>query len=455
MVSVSKTSDQRPPGPKDRFIFGTLSDYSRDPIGFTHWCAQEYGDVVYFSGLLFSGLQLNHPDDIGEVLVSKCSYFVKDRSLRILRLILGNGLVTSEGDLWRRQRRLMQPAFHRDRIAAYGAVMIDYANRLLADWQDGEVRDIHQDMMRLTVEIAAKTLFGVDLADDGADDIGVAMQIAIEYFEARSTNAVLFFLPDWLPTPANLRFRRVAQRMDALIYEIIQQRRASSEEHADLLSMLLQAQDEDGASMTNRQLRDEVMTLLVTGHETTANALSWTVYLLAQHPEVEAKLVEELEGVLGVRSPTVADLHRLQYTERIVMESLRLYPPVWAMSRTVLHDCEIAGCPLRPGNFVFISQWVVHRDPRFFEQPDLFNPDRWAGDLARQLPTFAYFPFGGGPRVCIGKSFAMMEAILLLAIIAQKFQFTLDPNHPVAPWPAFTLRPKYGIKMRLTRRQTV
>lgn len=440
------------PGPKGQFILGSLADYSRDPMGYTSWCAQTYGDVVYFRSLLFPGVQLNHPDFIEEVLVSRRHLFVKDRTLNILRLILGNGLLTSEGEFWQHQRRLMQPAFHRDRIMAYGDVMIDYAQRLVQTWQDGEVRDIHQDMMGLTVEIVAKTLFGADIAS-GTSEINTAMQAAIEYFELRSTNALLFFVPDWVPTPENLRFRQVVQRMERVIQTIIQQRRANpSSDRGDLLSLLLQAQDEAGQGMSDRQLRDEVMTLILAGHETTANALAWTWYLLSQHPEIEAKLSTELQTVLGGRAPTVADLPRLQYTERVAMESMRLYPPVWAMSRTVAQPCELAGCPLRPGSFVFISQWVLHRDPRFFDQPDEFKPDRWANDFAKRLPPFAYFPFGGGPRVCIGRSFALMEMVLLLATMAQSFQLTLVPDHPVMPWAAFTLRPKYGMKMQLTRR---
>ena len=444
------TRKRYPPGPKGHFIFGSLPDYSRDPIGFATWCAQKYGDIVYFRGFPFSGVQLNHPDYIEEVLVTKRSYFYKGGSIRILDLLLGNGLITSEGDFWHHQRRLMQPAFHWEHFATYGEVMTSCTNRLLLTWQDGQIRDVHQDMMRLAIEIVAKTLFGADIASQ-AETVVAAMQSATQYFETRGNNALLFLLPDWVPIPDNLRFRRVVQWLDTLIYDLIEQRRSRDE--GDLLSILLKAQDENVRRMTNQQLRDEMMTLFLAGHETIANALSWTWYLLSQHPEIETKLVEELQAMLRGGTPTVADLPSLRYTERVVMESLRLYPPVWAIGRTVLQECEIAGYLLRPGNFVFMSQWVMHHDPRFFDQPDAFNPDRWAGSLAKRLPTFAYFPFGGGPRVCIGKSFAMMEVVLLIAMIAQQFQFTLVPEHPVTLWPAFTLRPKHGIRMLLTKRK--
>lgn len=450
MVSVLKTksSPNYPPGPKGHPILGLLPDYSRDPLGLTSRCAEEYGDVVFWKLPVSPAYQLNRPDYIEEVLVTKNSQFVKHQSLQLLGRMLGNGLVTSEGEFWQRQRRLMQPAFHRERIFSYGEVMVDYTKRLLPTWSDGEIRDIHEDMMRLTLEIVAKTLFGAEVATE-VEKVGNAMQTSIEYFEARNTNLLLYLLPDWVPSRLNLRFKKVMQQMDEIIYAIIQQRRQSGKDAGDLLSMLLQIQDEDGVGMSDQQLRDEVMTLFLAGHETTALTLSWAWYLLSQHPEVETKLQAELETVLAGRTPTIADLPQLSYTEKVVMEVMRLYPPVWAMARQVLHDCEIAGYPVRAGNSVFMSQWVMHRDPRYFDEPEVFNPDRWNGDLAKNLPTFAYFPFGGGPRICIGKSFAKMEAVLLLATIAQQFRLTLVPNQEIIPWPAFTLRPKYGMKMLL------
>lgn len=453
MISASKTqiSGNYPPGLKAHFLLGIFPEYSRDPLGFATKCAKEYGDVVLWKGPLFSSYQLNHPDYIEEVLVKKSSQFGRHQSLQILRRLWGDGIVVSEGESWQRQRRLMQPAFHRDRIFSYGEVMVNYTNRLLTTWDDGTIRDIHEDMMHLTLEIVAKTLFGAELATE-VEKVATAMQVSIEYYEKRFNNLLLYLLPDWFPTAKNLRFLKAVRQFDELIYQIIQQRRAGGKDTGDLLSMLLQVSDEDGKAMSDQQLRDEMMTLLIAGHETTALVLSWGCYLLSQHPEVETKLLEELQAVLDGRTPMVADLPQLRYTEMVIMEVMRLYPPAWGMARRAIEDCEIAGYPLRAGDGVVMTQWVMHRDPRYFDQPEVFNPDRWAGDLLKKIPPYAYFPFGGGSRICLGKSFAMMEAVLLLATIAQKFHLTLVPNQQVIPWPAFTLRPKYGVKMVVANR---
>lgn len=444
-----------PPSPKGHFIFGILEEYVRDSLGFLTQCAQDYGDIVYFPGIRFVGYKayfINHPDYIEDVLATKTHQFGKfNQGLGIIGRILGNGLVTSEGDFWRHQRRLIQPAFHRERIAAYGEVMVAYTNRMLTRWQAGEIHDVHEDMMRLTLEIAAKTLFDVDMADQ-ADEVGQALAFAIAYFDQWQRNPIAMLLPENVPTPGNLRSRKVIQRLDAIAYELIRQRRESGQDTGDLLSMLLHTQYEDGSQITDQQVRDEVMTILLAGHDTTALAMTWMLYLLSQHPEVEAKLVTELQTVLNGRNPTFADLPQLRYTDRVVKEALRLYPPVWGMARRANTDSEIGGYPIPKGSVIILSQWVTQRNSRYFDQPEDFNPDRWADGLAQRLPTYAYFPFGGGPRVCIGKSFAQMEAVLLLATMAQKFQFTLVPGQEVEPWPAFTLRPKQGIKMVLSER---
>jgi cytochrome P450 len=263
-------------------------------------------------------------------------------------------------------------------------------------------------------------------------------------------------LPVWIPTPTNLRLKRAVRQLDAIVYGFIKERRASGGDRGDLLSMLLQAQDaDDGTRMTDKQVRDEAMTLFLAGHETTANALSWTWYLLSQHPEVEAKLAAELEAVLGGRSPTVADLPRLRYTEMVVLESMRIFPPVYAFGREAIRECTLGGYRVRRGTTVIMSQWVMHRDPRYFDNPEQFLPERWADGLAKRLPKFAYLPFGGGPRICIGNSFAMMEAILILATMLSKFRFTVLPDHPVIPRPTVTLRPEHGIKGVLTKREPI
>jgi len=298
----------------------------------------------------------------------------------------------------------------------------------------------------------AKTLFDADVADESYA-IGQASNVLMEYFGARLGSVVLQLLPNWLPTPANLRTRRAIRRLDEVVYRMIAARRQSDEDRGDLLSILLHAQDaDDGSRMTNQQVRDEVMTLFMSGHETTAVALSWTWYLLARHPDVDARLAEELRTVMGDRAPAASDLPELRYTEMVVNESLRLYPPAYALGRQAARPTEVAGHAVAPGAIVILPTWVVHRDRRWFEEPEAFRPERWADDLAHRLPRFAYFPFGGGPRQCIGHGFAMMEAILLLATIAERFRLTLEPGQHVTPTPYVTVRPEPGLRMRLARR---
>jgi cytochrome P450 len=367
------------------------------------------------------------------------------------RLTLGNGLLTSEGDFWRRQRRLAQPAFHRERVASYAGAMVAFAERMLTTWEDGQVRDVQEDMMQLTLEIVAKTLFDADIAGDAAA-ASAAMETLLRCFTARVNHMIR--LPEHWPTPANFRLHRAVRRLERILFAIIAERRASGEDRGDLLSMLLHAQDEDdGGRMTDHQLRDEAMTLFMAGHETTANTMAWVWFLLANHPQAEARLHAELDEVLGGRSPGFDDLPRLAYTEMVVTEALRLYPTVWLLGREAIEPCEVGGYPIRVGTTLYMSQWVIHRDPRWFDDPREYRPERWADGLAKRLPRYAYFPFGGGPRICIGNSFAMMEATLLLATIARRFRLALTPDATVTPLPTMTLRPDGGVKVRLTRRR--
>lgn len=439
-----------PPGPKGHFLIGNLPEFAGDLLGFFTKCAREYGDMVSLRLANMPAYLLNHPDYIEYVLVTNNRNFKKHTFFwRHVRAVFGNGLLTSEGDLWLRERRLVQPAFHQERIAAYAEVMVAYTERMLDTWQDGETHDVHQDMMRLTSQIAAKTFFGADVASE-VEEVSAALGVATEEISVRVRRP--FRIPDSIPTPGNLRYRRAVQSLDALVYTIIRLRRASTQDSGDLLSMLLRAQDEDGSRMNDQQLRDEIITLFLAGHETTALVLSWTWYLLSQHPAAEATLLVELQAVLGGRAPTIDDLRRLSYTKMVVMESMRLYPPVYAFGREALQDCEIGGYQVPAGTTLFMSQWVMHRDPRYFDHPEEFNPDRWSHDLANRLPKYAYFPFGGGPRLCIGNAFAMTEAVLLLATIAQKFHLALAPGHPITLHPSVTLRPRHGIRMVLTKR---
>ncbi len=438
----------RPPGPKDRFLFGNFPLGSPNALGLlTDW-ARQYGDIFHFRFFNIHVYFLNRPEYIEDLLVTHHRQFIKGRGLQANRRLFGNGLLTSEGDFWRRQRRLSQPAFHRDRIASYGRTMVAYTERMLEGWKDGETHDVHRDMMRLTLEIVAKVLFSVEMADQVAE-VGEALE-AVMFQNTRGQ--MLFPALRHLPTPGNLRYWRAVRRLDGIVNDIIHRRRAQGGEGDDLLSMLLEARDEDGSRMTDRQLRDEVMTLILAGHETTALLLSWTWYLLARNPEAEAKLAEELRRVLGERPPSVEDLPRLAYAEKIIKESLRIYPPAYIIARIAREDYQVDGYRVPAGSSVVMSQWIMHRDPRYYGDPERFNPDRWTEDFEKQLPKFAYFPFGGGPRLCIGSAFAMMEAVLLLATIARKFRLRLLPEPPVVPLPAITLRPRYGVPVALSRR---
>ena len=374
--------------------------------------------------------------------------FIKGDALRSNHRVFGKGLLTNEGSSWLQQRRLIQPAFHQDRIASYGRIMVAYTERMLETWQDGEVRDIHGDVMRLGLEIVAKALFNVEIEVE-REKIANALNTITE-LNARGRMLLPAILRR-LPTAGTLRYERAVRQLDNAVYGFIHQRRANSELAADdLLSTLLQMR-EGGIAMSDEQLRDEVMTLLLAGHETTAVSLSWAWYLLAQHPELEKKLWSELEQVLNGRRPEIPDLSRLPYADAVIREALRLYPPAWAIVRNALEDCTIGGYTVPAGSTVVMSQWVTHRDPRYHHEPMQFNPDRW---LNGHSPTskFTYFPFGVGPRMCIGASFATMEAVLVLATIAQKFQLSIADDYKVEPLPTITLRPKGGIKVVLVRR---
>jgi cytochrome P450 len=420
-----------------------------DPLGTFTAAAREYGDRVRLGIGPRELLLLSSPDDIEQVLVMQNRKFHKGRGLTFTSRVLGNGLLTSEGEFWRRQRRLAQPAFHRQRIAAMAHTMVDYAERHTGTWRDGEVRDIAEDMMRLTFAIAARTLFGVDVEDE-ADTVREVLTLAMRHTNRRIR--ALVRVPPWVPTPANRRFERAAARLDHVVLRIIQARREDPNAHDDLLGLLMGARDEDGSGLSDRQLRDESMTLLLAGHETTANALTWAWYLLDRHPAARAALEAEVDQVLEGRRPTPEDAGRLTYANAVVSEALRLYPPAWIIGRRAVEPFTLGPHTFPAGTQVLMSQWVVHRDPRFYDRPDQFLPERWLDGRTKGLPPFAYFPFGGGPRLCIGKPFALMEAVLVLAVTASRFRLELVEGHPVEPEPLITLRPRYGLKMTVRRR---
>ncbi len=439
---------KRPPGPKPHFIYGNMPLAGSDPLNaFLGW-AREFGDIFYYRALWLHVYFLNDPELIETVLIRNSQNFLKDRVVQNSRWFFGKGLLTNEGESWLRQRRLSQPAFHRDRVASYATIMTSYTEQMLATWKDGESRDIHQDMMRLTLQIVVRCLFGVEAEETGT--ISSAMN-----FLMRNTTGLRMLMPPaarFLPTPTMIALRRAVRQLDETVFRIIATHRASRADSGDLLAMLMNARDEDGSGMSDKQLRDEVLTFLLAGHETTALALSWTWHLLAQNPSAEEKLHQELDRVLQGRSPQLADLPALPYTERVIKESMRLYPPAWSLARTVIADFELRGYTIPAGANVVMSQWIMHRNPKYFSDPDQFNPDRWLDPALQKLPRFVYFPFGGGPRQCIGNTFAAMEAALLLATIAQRFQLRSVPGHSVIPVPSFTLRPKHGIVMKLEQR---
>lgn len=455
MTSTAAIKNQPPTLPAGFFgnIFGGhFAKFRRHPTVFLTRAAA-LGDVSKFMLGSQPMFFINHPDLARDVFVTNHHKFYKGRALQRMKRVLGNGLLTSETEFHLRQRRLAQPAFHRQRIAGYAAAMIELGEKVSGDWRGGKIYDVSEEMMRLTLYIVAKTLFGANVEDE-ADEIGAAMTTMISMFN-------LLMLPfsellEKLPLPQAKRFRQAKETVDRVIYQIIRDRRESGADAGDLLSMLLLAQDEDdGGKMTDEQVRDEALTLFLAGHETTANALVWTWYLLAEHPEIEARFHQELNEVLPEkRLPTPADYTNLKFTEAVLAESMRLYPPAWAVGRLAIEDHELNGFAVSKGSLILLSPFVTGRDARFWQDADRFKPERWLAEtsIKEASQKFVYFPFGGGVRRCIGEQFAWMEGVLLLATIGRKWRLELLPNQKVELNPLITLRPKYGMKMTAVSR---
>jgi cytochrome P450 len=454
-------------GPRQRFPGEFTITAARDPLTFLTRAARRYGDVVEFSLGGGRAVLLAHPDDIRDVLVTNGRLFHKGRGLQRARLLLGDGLLTSEGEFHLRQRRLASPAFHRARVDSYAQTMAEYARRRAEQWRDGETLDVSREMAAFTLAVVGKTLFDADIERE-AHEIGDALTASIAAFNFMTLPMGELLMR--LPFPAVRRFERARDRLDATIYRMIAERRASGEDRGDLLSMLLLAHDTegDGGGMSDVQLRDEAMTLLLAGHETTANALAWTWYLLSCNPETEAKLHAEVDALNGA-APTAADLARLPYTRAVIAESLRVYPPAWVIGRTALTDYPVRDRVIQKGSLVLMSQWVTHRDPRWWDEAEVFEPERWmelagsqeVGRSGGREPgrfggqrggRFAYFPFGGGTRVCIGEQFAWMEAALALATFAQRWRLRLVPGRAVTPQAIITLRVRQGLPMTVQAR---
>ncbi|MCC2671408.1 MAG: Cytochrome [Armatimonadetes bacterium] len=440
-----------PPRFRPRFPGETFRGVRLDPLRFYPRLAREYGDAVRFRLGSQEVLFLNDPELIRDVLVTHDRRFTKGPGLRVAERLLGQGLLTSEGGFHRRQRRLAQPAFHRQRVASYAQVMASYTQEWQSGWRAGAALDLAEQMRGLTLRIAAKTLFDTEVVSE----IGQVSE-ALDQSLALYRWAIMPFARQLEPLFPFLtrRFHRARARLDATVFRMIAERRASGEDRGDLLSMLLLArdEDEDGGQMTDAQIRDESMTLLLAGHETTANALAWTWYLLAQDPDVEARLHAEVDQVLAGRLPGADDVPRLTYTRMVAAEAMRCYPPAWIVARQAAEDCPLEGLTIPAGTLVLMSEWVTHHDPRFYPNPDRFDPERWTPEAAAARPRFAYYPFGGGSRLCIGEQFAWMELVLVLAVLASAWRFRLVPGHVVGLQPGITLRPRHGVRVIATRR---
>jgi cytochrome P450 len=425
-----------------------LGPIRRDPLAFFEELAAA-GDVATVRIGPQRVYLVSDPDLVREVLVAHGRSFMKGRALQEAKRILGDGLLTSEGDLHLRQRRLIQPLFRQERVAAFEADMVRAAERVSARWQDGAEVEMAGEMTELTLAIVGRTLFDADVERD-ARDVGESLTVAMEAFDRFLAPGAAIL--ERLPLPSTRAFRAAPPRLDSIIGRMIDERLADPGRHGDLLTMLLEARDEDGSGgMSRRQIRDEAMTIFLAGHETTSQALSWTWYLLSEHPQAEVRLHAELDSVLAGRSPSAADVAGLTYTRAVVAESMRLYPPAWSIARRALTDLDVGGYRITRRSIVITSPWVVHRDARWFPDPERFDPDRWLEDDPGR-PRSAYFPFGAGTRICIGERFAWAEAVLVLATLASRWRAALVPGHRVEPLPRITLRPRYGLRMVLHAR---
>jgi len=439
---------RRPPGPKNYLYLSNLIGMHSNRLRFVQRLAREYGEINYAQIGGMDVYFLHRPDDVRDVLVTHDRLFTKGYALQQAKVLLGEGLLTSEGALHQKQRRLMQPAFHHERIAGYARTMVELSEAMMTRWKDGAEIDIHAEMMHLTMQIVGQTLFGKAIFAE-ANDISESMDAFMRQFP-RLMNPLRPIL-DALPLPGTLRWRKAQGILDKFIGETIKERRATGEDRGDLLSMLLSAQDAegDGTGMNDRQVRDEVMTLFLAGHETTANALTWTWYLLGQYPEVEQKVHEEIEAVLGGRTPSFGDVPKLTYLRQVFSESMRVYPPAWIIGRRAIADVEIGGYTIPKRAIVIVSPYIVHHQAKYFPDPDKFDPSRWTKDAEQTRPKFAYFPFAAGSRSCIGEAFAWTEGILVLAAIAQRWKLNVLPGQKIGLLPMVTLRPDRPVRVRL------
>ena len=442
---MPRQKTKEPPYLRGNPLFGSAFEMRRDPLRLLTETRRRYGDFVRFRLGPYRIHLLSHPDYVAHVLQKNPRNYLKDGYEHIE--IVGNGLLASEGNFWKRQRRVAQPAFHRERLAAMAETMTDATEKMLERWDSRSTKeplDVDAEMSRLTLEIVGRTLFGTDVGGE-AGGVGAALASVLNLGFQRTGRFAP--VPLGIPTSKNRRYRSAVRHLNGVVDDLISARRVNGGGDGDLLDMLLEARDEDtGKSMGERQLRDEVMTILTAGYETTARALSWTWYLIDANPQVRGKLEQEVDGLNG-RTPKFADLDKLPFAKMTVQESMRLYPPVWGLSRIVAADDEVGDYRIPKGSRIVISQYVTHRHPDFWEDSNTFDPERFTPERSAGRPRYAYFPFSGGPRQCIGNNFATMEATLILTTIAQRYRLTLLPGHPVEPEPSFTLRSRYGMRM--------
>lgn len=445
-----------PPLMPGGLLFGSGPEAVADPLTLYTRAQRTLGDVVRLRGIPgINWYLITHPSGVEHVLKTRGKNYRKpDRFNTPVRALAGNGILASEGETWLQNRRLMQPAFHRQRLAGLVTQMADASQATAERWDrlaaEGRPIEIGEEMLRLTLRIVGTTLFSHDLSGE-ADALGVPIRTAFHWVSGRMT--MPFSAPLWVPTRENRAFIAARDVVHRTVDGMIAERRRSGEQTPDLLQMLLDAEDaETGARMDDVQVRHEALTLMIAGHETAAASLSWAWYLLARHPQSLARMREELDAVLGGRAPSAEDLPRLPYTRAAFDETLRLYPPAWGQPRESVEEDEIGGCRIPAKNIVMVCQWVTHRRPDLWERPDEFVPERFVGAGPGSFPPFAYYPFGGGARQCIGSSFALMEAQVILATLARRFDVEVEPGQEIVPDATFTLRPKHGIRMRIRRR---